>query len=204
MDENHYNSINDLTSSMIRKNNREYDFGDFSDSKFQENLENIIQINESHEYIPKKDLSNLDSYSKKEDFDSIEHLLKTSYQKRNKILEESLINPLSLNLNQAIILLKSYDESRDLLKDDENNSINETYINEIERILEGIHSPDRSPLREKKDQQILLIENNSFNEQNTKNFKEKKIFIDKENHKINLKTKEEEFRSTKSKNCKIF
>lgn len=182
------------------------------DSKIQDNLENILLHNNDSHLFLEKELSNkknffknneksdiilnseVDNFPNNFDIESLEQILKTSYPNKkfnlNKSLEENSIQN-SLALNQALILLKSYDES----KENEDGAVNETYLNEIEKILDGIHSPEKKSPYKKKEQEILIEMNNTEEEeeQKKKDNAVKKYFEE-------MKKVDE----IKTKNCKIF
>ena len=132
----------------------------------------------------------------------------------NKSIEEN-----SIALNHALLLLRSYDEYKD---NDEGAAVNETYLNEIERILDGIQSPEkRSPLKSKKENEIFIEYNanqrkdddemneisefqNEENEDNERKFEENQIFKKGEDLRIDKLSDGFEEKARKTKNCNIF
>lgn len=202
---------------------KDFELTDLYDSKLQDNFENMLHNNESQIFLEKdfsmKKANNNKNAEKSElnilspDFDnllasninnfdveSLEQILKTSYPNKkfnlNKSIEENSIQN-SLALNQALLLLKSYDES----KDNEDGGVNETYLNEIEKILDGIHSPDKKSPQKKRELEIL-IEMNNGQETEKKLETEKSNDLGEEIKRSREQTFEE--KTHKTKNCTIF
>lgn len=210
-------------------------------SKIQDNIETLFHNNESQilmerdsssrkPFVKEKERSDLNLLSmdveanpnaalNNLDIESLEQILKSSYPNKkfnlNKSIEEN-----SVALNHALLLLKSYDECRE----SEEAAVNETYLNEIEKILDGIQSPERkSPAKAKKDPAIFIEQNgkeeslikaedNGINENDLEDFSQfpeenpassenKELFPKCEEMKISTGFEE---RARKTKNCGIF
>ena len=231
--------LDHLLNTSIKKNYKDFELTELYDSKIQDNIENLFHNNESQIFMEKesstkkpfirdKEKSDLNMLSldmdllpnglNNLDIESLEQILKSSYPNKkfnlNKSIEEN-----SVALNHALLLLRSYDEYRDA----EEAAVNETYLNEIEKILDGIQSPEkRSPLKQKKEPEIFIEYNNqenfikaddelnemsdfkSLDNKENCNLEENSIFRKKDDLKIEKSNEEFEERVRKTKNCHIF
>lgn len=169
--------LDNLLNSSSLKKVLDLELTDIYDSKIQDNLETLLHNNDSQFFLEKDssikkqnfktleksdinmlslDLDGFTNGLNNLDIDSLEQILKSSYPIKkfnlNKSLEENSIQN-SIALNHALLLLKSYDG----FKENEDGAVNETYLNEIERILDGIHSPEKkSPQKLKREKEILI------------------------------------------------
>ena len=223
--------LDHLLNTSIKKGGKDLlELTELYDSKINDNFENFFHNNESQLFLEKefsikkpqardKERSEINQLSleiegfpnglNNLDIESLEQLLKSSYPNKkfnlNKSIEENSIHN-SIALNHALLLLKSYDES----KENDEAAVNETYLGEIEKILDGIHSPEKkSPCKMKKEQEILIELNNDndIREEidDISEFKndenEGKIMMDFKMDKI---CDDFEEKARKTKNCKIF
>ena len=231
--------LDHLLNTSIKKN-RDFELTELYDSKIQDNIENLFHNNESQILMEKEsstkkpfikdkqeksdlnmlslDMDLLPTGLNNLDIESLEQILKSSYPNKkfnlNKSIEEN-----SIALNHALLLLRSYDEYRDA----DEAAVNETYLNEIEKILDGIQSPEkRSPLKQKKESEIFIEYNNQENfikagdelneisgfksSENKENYnlEENPIFKKMDEAKIEKSNEDFEDRARKTKNCNIF